>query len=214
MAQFTHDTKKKNVKLGVIEKKCYLEGEREQMYNEKKIRGEKKSGVKTTRSVKNCLSSLHLRFSGAIVTNLENITLTFFLFSSFSLVTYFYSTNRQNDSDYKEQYSANDASRNCFVLDPSWHREFDLLAGFVTLERVGQYPEIVCAAANEILHQVRCILRSDLATVQCLPLCIGAIFYRVELDQMGTFQWRLPSYEKPIGNFRHRQIPRYTRFWT
>lgn len=140
--------------------------------------------------------------------------LTFFLFSTFTLIANLDGTYRQDDGHDEEQYSADHSGRNGFMLNPCRHGELDLLTGFVALERVGQHPEVVGPATDQILHQVGRFLRPNLASVERFPLGIGAVFDRVELHQMGPFEWNLPRDEKPVRDLQHAYIPWLTRFWT
>lgn len=118
--------------------------------------------------------------------------LTFLLFSTFTLIADLDGTNRQDDGHDEEQNPADHSGRDGFVLDPCRHGELDLLARFVALERVGQHPEVVGSAADQILHQVGRFLRTNLAPVERFPLGIGAVLDRVELHQVRALQWDLP----------------------
>lgn len=100
------------------------------------------------------------------------------------------------------------------MLNTCRYRKFNFIAWFVTALRMSQYTEIICSTTDQIFHQIRCIKRTNLATIQCLPLSIRTIFYRVMLNERCTFEWLLPWYQKTISQLSNSHITRLTRLRT
>lgn len=100
------------------------------------------------------------------------------------------------------------------MLDARRHRELDLIAALIALQRIGEHTEVVCATADQVLDQVGSFFGTDLTAIQRFPLSIRSIFDGVEFDEVDTIEWMFPRNEESVGDFSDGEVTRLTGLGT
>lgn len=100
------------------------------------------------------------------------------------------------------------------MLDARRHRELDLVAALIALERIGEHTEVVGATAHQVLDQVGRFFGADLAAIERLPLGVGAVFDGVELDEVDAVERVLPRDEEAVVHFGDGEVARLPGFGT